>query len=81
MTRITPFNTKLELRRNEKGRFVLYFDGERVPGVIETVMHQEGPFNRPVFTLTFAGVAVRVVENVPTSEADEIVSLLHEAGS
>lgn len=62
MAMVTPETTKLELRRDEKNRFRLYFDGVLIPGVMETVMSQETP-NRPIFTITVHGNAVRVVEN------------------
>jgi hypothetical protein len=62
MSPLTLENTKLELRRDEKGRFTLFFDGERVPGVMAVEMAQETP-QRPTFTVTFAAVAVRVVEH------------------
>jgi len=73
MAMVTPQNTKLELRRDDKNRFVLFFDGERVPGVIETVMSQVAR-DRPVFTITVHGNAVRMVENDPVIDCDSEVS-------
>lgn len=64
MALVTLDNTKLELRRDEKGRFRLYFDGTLVPGVMSVHVNQDNGL-RPEFTITFGGSCVRVVEHVP----------------
>lgn len=64
MAALTLETARLELRRDEKGRFGLFFDGIRVPGVMEVDISQE-TIQRPVFTITFAAVAIRVIEHVP----------------
>jgi len=61
MATVTRENAKLELRRDDRGRFKLLFDGQHVPGVVDVVMSQEGGL-RPEFHVTFAGAAIRMVE-------------------
>ncbi|WP_085044356.1 hypothetical protein [Ensifer aridi] len=64
MAMVTLENTKLELRRDEKGRFKLFFDGQYVPGVMRVDVAQQHA-GRPEFTITFGSSCVRVIENVP----------------
>jgi hypothetical protein len=61
MPLITLENTRLELRRGEKDRFRLFFDGKYVPGVLSVNVSQDGG-SRPEFTITFGGSCIRVVE-------------------
>ncbi|TDW21095.1 hypothetical protein EV128_12264 [Rhizobium azibense] len=73
MAIVTLENTKLELRRDEKGRFKLFFDGQYVPGVMEIDLSQVATA-RPQFTIVFGGACIRVVEqpdNIPDCGGDE----------
>lgn len=51
--------TPLELRMNERGKLMLYFDGRMVPGVLEINVHCDRP-QRSVMTVTIIGNAVRL---------------------
>lgn len=61
MPLVTLENTRLELRRGQKDRFYLFFDGKYVPGVMSVNVSQENG-SRPEFTITFGGSCIRVVE-------------------
>lgn len=66
---VTLENTKLELRRDEKGRFKLFFDGQYVPGVVSIDISQENMI-RPEFTVVFGGSCIRVIEYDNTPDCD-----------
>lgn len=65
MAPVTLENARLELRRDEKGKMTLLFDGERVPGVMEIEVVQK-PGLRPIVNVMFIGTAVRITDPVST---------------
>lgn len=72
MALVTLENTRLELRRADKDRFQLFFDGQYVPGVMSVEVTQKAGL-RPEFIITFGGSCIRMVErpdNIPDCDID-----------
>jgi hypothetical protein len=54
--------TPIEIRRDEKGRLRMFFDGRPVPGVFSVVIDQKGR-DRSAVIVSIIGQAVRIVEH------------------
>lgn len=54
----SPHTTPLELRMNARGKLMLYFDGRRIPGIMEINVNQENGA-RSFLTVQIIGLAVR----------------------
>lgn len=64
----TPANAKTEIRLDQSGRLAAYFDGVRIPGVIDIdISHEHG--ERAVVDLRLIGCAVRLATESVVKEA------------
>lgn len=54
----SPYTTPLELRMHTNGKMMLFFDGKRIPGVLE-IKTEWDPGQRTAVTVTIIGNAVR----------------------
>lgn len=65
MAPVKSLTTELELRSDERGKWSVWFKGERIPGIVKINGDWEAG-TRAEITLTFIGAAVALVSDLPS---------------